>query len=112
MNMTFDCSLSLEEIEKIYEGIYDDHNFTFITHSSTISIKEVEGNQKCIITLSKPTADKILISAIWDGRMRGGAGDGVHIMNLMKGLYEKTGLSLKTSSYDSGEEKESSSWFR
>lgn len=35
------------------------------------------------------------VTVVADCRMRGGAGDAVHIMNLLFGLQEKTGLFLK-----------------
>lgn len=110
MKAKFDCSLSIEEVEKIYDRVYDDHNFTFITHSP-VSIKEVEGTQKCIISINKPSSATLEITTMIDGRMRGGAGDAVHVMNLLQGLYEKTGLQLKSSAYESPYNKESSSWF-
>ena len=110
LKMEIDCSLSLDEIEKIYDEIYDDHNFTFITHSP-VSGQEVKATQKCVIYLDKPSTDKLEISVYADGRMRGGAGDAVHVMNLFEGLYEKTGLQLKSSAYDSPSGSESSSWF-
>ena len=110
MKISFNCTLSIDEIEKIYEGIYDDHNFTFVTHTP-VSVKEVEGNQKCIISLNKDAPSSLEITAIVDGRMRGGAGDAVHIMNLLQGLYEKTGLQLKSSSFHSPDSPGTISWF-
>lgn len=107
-----DSLLSLDEISKIYNEIYDDHNFTFVTHSP-VAPEEVEGTQKVIISLSKPTSDKLEIQVISDAKMRGGAGDAIHVMNLLFGLYEKTGLQLKASSFGlKGEpDSASSSWF-
>ena len=110
MHAIIDCALTIEEIERIYEQIYDDHNFTFVVHSP-ITSKEVEGTQKCVISLNKPSSAKLELTTICDGRMRGGAGDAVHILNLFKGLHEKTGLTLKSSSFDSKTSSQSSSWF-
>ena len=110
MHLIIDCPLSIEEIERIYEGVYDDHNFTFIVHSP-VSVKEVEGTQKCIISLNKPSSATLEITVIIDGRMRGGAGDGVHMLDLLTGLHEKTGLTLKSSAYDAPSKTQSSSWF-
>lgn len=91
-------SLPIDEILKIYDDIYDDHNFTFTTLSD-ISTADVEGTQKVIINISKPGSDTLSLKIISDSRMRGGAGDAVHIMNLFFGLHEKTGLHLKSSRY-------------
>lgn len=91
-------NLSIEEIEKIYDQIYDDHNFTFISRSD-IGMEEVIGTQKSIIFLDKPTPETLVIKVVADARMRGGAGDAVHILNLFFGLHEKTGLNLKPACY-------------
>lgn len=90
--------LPIEEIERIYEEIYDDHNFTFLTNIE-ISSKEVEGTHKNIIRLNKPDADTLEINTFFDARMRGGAGEIVHVLNLFFGLHEKTGLDLKPSRF-------------
>lgn len=94
MSLTIPCSLKADEIDKLYDGIYDDHNFTWII-SGEPDEKEVEGTHKCIIGLSKPDADSLKVVAVADCRMRGGAGEAVHLMNLLCGLHERTGLRMK-----------------
>ena len=89
------CTLELTEVFKIYSDIYDDHNFSYTT-SVVVPGYEVEGTQKTLVTLQKHAADRLKVTVIADCRMRGGAGDAVHIMNLLFGLHEKTGLYLKT----------------
>lgn len=89
-------SLPLEEIEKIYDSIYDDHNFSFHTRKKA-ETAEVEGTQKAVFSFEKPQEDTLLIRIVTDAIMRGGAGDAVHVMNLFFGLHEKTGLNLKPS---------------
>lgn len=89
------CSLDMEELFKIYDKIYDDHNFTFMV-SRSMPGYEVEGTQKTLVTLQKKDSDTLTVTVIADCRMRGGAGDAVHIMNLLFGLQEQTGLRLKT----------------
>lgn len=91
-------SLSVTELEKIYDEIYDDHNFTFLSPSK-VSPEEVEGTQKTIIHFEKPDNETLEIDVVADARMRGGAGDAVHVLNLFFGLHEKTGLYLKPSRY-------------
>ncbi len=88
------CSLDMDELFKIYNQLYDDHNFTFIV-SHAMSGCEVEGTQKTLITLQKKDSMSLTVTVIADCRMRGGAGDAVHIMNLLFGLQEQTGLRLK-----------------
>lgn len=93
-----DCRMSLDEIEKIYEDTYDDHNLTYIL-SEPASFKEVEGTDKCLISLTKTEEGLLHIDALTDRYLRGGAGDAVHVMNLLFGLHERTGLNLKASCY-------------
>lgn len=90
--------LPVEEVENIYEQTYDDHNFTFMT-GKNIETNEVIGTQKNIIQVSKSSPDSLEITNVADARLRGGAGDAVHILNLFFGLHEKTGLALKPSVY-------------
>lgn len=96
--ISFNNSLSLDEIEKIYEGIYDDHNFTFLTRND-VGPEEVVGTQKTVIYLKKPESDTLYIKIVADARLRGGAGDVVHVLNLFFGLHEKTGLTFKPSRF-------------
>ena len=93
---TLPIGLSLDEVDRIYEGIYDDHNFTFVLHRR-VEDKEVEGTNKCLVQVSKPSDGELAIEAVADGRLRGGAGEALHLMNLLLGLHEKTGLELKAS---------------
>ena len=88
------CTLDINEVFKIYDDCYDDHNFTFMVASSKPGY-EVEGTQKTLVTLQKLTPDRLTGTVVADCRMRGGAGDAVHIMNLLFGLHERTGLYLK-----------------
>lgn len=88
--------VGVEEAIKMYEDIYDDHNFTHMVRRD-VKAHECEGTQKCIIQVSSQEDGILQIDATADPRMRGGAGDAVHVMNLLFGLHEKTGLSLKSS---------------
>lgn len=96
VEMEFPCSVSEAEIEKIFDSVYDDHNFSFVVNHKP-ELREVAGTQKCLLYLSKPSPELLRINAVADGILRGGAGDAVHVMNLLFGLFEKTGLSLQAS---------------
>ena len=87
------CSVSEEEIERIYDSIYDDHNFTFMMRTDP-SPAEVAGTHKCLLYISKPEENILRVKAVADSVLRGGAGDAIHAMNLLFGLFEKIGLSL------------------
>ena len=92
------CSLDINEVFRLFDDCYSDHNFTFMV-SSAMPGYEVEGTQKTLVTLQKPTPGSLTVTVVADCRMRGGAGDAVHIMNLLFGLHERTGLSLKAHKY-------------
>ncbi len=86
------------EIVPLYESIYDDHRFTFISNRK-LHLCEVEGTEKCLICVSQSEPGIIEIEAIADCRLRGGAGEAVHTMNLLFALHEKTGLDFKASTF-------------
>ncbi len=88
----------IEEIMRIYDSIYDDHNFTYMT-TMPVKEEEVEGTEKIILSFSRPSSDKLRIEAVADARMRGGAGEAIHLLNLLFNLHEKTGLQLKASKW-------------
>lgn len=96
-DITLSCPVAIEQINEIYD-MYDDHNFAFPI-SSSVSDIEVCGTNKCVISLHKDDDSTLRIEAVADPRMRGGAGEAVHIMNLLFGLHEKTGLALKASEF-------------
>lgn len=90
-----DCPISLEELKKIYEEYYDDHNFTFISENIP-EWKDVANTNKCILYLTKE-GKKLLVIATIDSLLKGAAGQAVHNMNLLFGLHERIGLQLKAS---------------
>ncbi len=108
----FKSPLAIAEVSNLFESVYDDHNFTFLSLSE-VSRLEVEGTHKCIVTIEKPGAGLLELTAIGDCHMRGAAGDAVHIMNLFFALDEKVGLHLKPSCYasEASENGKTVSWF-
>lgn len=103
--------LSIEEVDNLFETIYDDHNFVF-TSLSQIDNSEVEGTQKCIVCFDKPGAGLLALETVGDSHMRGGAGDATHVMNLFFALDEKVGLTLKPSVFGRRSDSEQhTSWF-
>lgn len=97
VRLEMDSFMQLEDVVRLYDEIYDDHNFTFMTRKP-VSKAEVVGTNRIVIALGKER-DRLTVDAVADGHMRGGAGEAVHIMNLLFGLHEKTGLTLKASEY-------------
>lgn len=98
MKISIPLQLDIDHTLSLYDAIYDDHNFTFL-RTSPVDSREVAGTEKCIVSISKQSADTLDIDIIADGRMRGGAGEAVHVMNLLHGLHEKTGLTFRSSEY-------------
>lgn len=96
VDIEFQCNISVEEIERIYNDIYDDHNFTFLVRVEPYPT-EVAGTHKCLLYITKPTENTVRVKAIADSVLRGGAGDAIHAMNLLFGLFEKIGLNLPAS---------------
>lgn len=98
MHTVIPCMLPIETIKEAYDSIYSDHNFV-VASLSEYPFREVAGTNRCIVSLSKPNDKQLAITSIIDARLRGGAGESVHCLNLLFGLYEKTGLALKASEY-------------
>lgn len=93
MSTTINCPINFDHLLQFYE-MYDDHNFAFpVIHR--VGVSEVAGTNKCVISIEKPEPATLRLGAAADCRLRGGAGEAVHAMNLMFGLHEKTGLALK-----------------
>lgn len=105
------CPLSIAEVDKVFESVYDDHSFVF-TSLSNVDRKEVEGTHKCMVTFSKPAPDTLELESVGDAHLRGGAGDAVHVLNLFFALDEKVGLHLKPSLFGAEDDgPQQVSWF-
>ncbi|MBO6251982.1 MAG: hypothetical protein J6N71_11625 [Muribaculaceae bacterium] len=84
------CGLPLDELKQIFVDYYDDHNFVFVT-DRRLPLHAVAGTNKCYVSLEKE-GDRLLIDTILDTRLKGTAGNAVHVMNLLFGLHERVGL--------------------
>ncbi len=93
--VSVDTDLNIGELVRLYEEFYDDHNFTFVVDRIP-SPREVEGTNKCLLYLDKADG-RVTVSAAFDAPLKGAAGTAVHCMNLLFGLAERIGLSLKAS---------------
>ncbi len=92
-----DCSVDIETIKEMYREYYEDHSFVHIVDKYP-DVRDIANTNNCLIHLSKHNG-KLLIVSTLDNLMKGAAGTAIHIMNLMAGLVETTGLRLKSSSY-------------
>lgn len=82
-----------DELKDIYDTYYEDHGFTFLSESIP-DLGEVRGTNKCLIHIGK-VGDMLVVNAVIDDVLKGGAAAAVHVMNLMFGLQERVGLMLK-----------------
>ena len=84
---------SLEEAKELYQKYYKSHPFIFIAENNP-GMKQVVNTNKGLIYLEKHNK-KLVIISITDNLIKGASGQAVQNMNLMFGLNETTGLSLK-----------------
>lgn len=84
---------SVDEAKTLYNEFYKDANFTFVS-DDFLHLKQVVNTNKCLIHLHKHKG-KLLVTSIIDNLLKGASGQAVQNMNLMFGLEETMGLSLK-----------------
>lgn len=89
----FKLDVSIERIQEMFEEFYDDHNFVFITPFLP-NLNQVLGTNKCLIYLDR-VGEYAAVSLVMDDAIKGAAGTAVHLMNLLFGLQERVGLTLK-----------------
>lgn len=85
--------IALEEIERIYSEAYEDHNFVYILPDNTTIDEDLRGSNKCLIQLSN-SGGILTVKATLDALTKGCTGNAVHLMDLIFGLHERTGLSI------------------
>lgn len=90
---TISTPIAIEEIDRIYREAYDDHNFVYVINGTGSVDEDLRGSNKCLLRLSKED-DKLTINASMDALTKGCTGNAVHIMDLIFGLHERTGLSI------------------
>jgi len=88
-----DFSGTVEEAKALYTSFYADAKFTFVS-DDFLHMKQVVNTNKCLVHLHKYEG-KLLITSVIDNLLKGASGQAVQNMNLMFGLEETTGLSLK-----------------
>lgn len=93
LEATVATDIALDEIERIYDSAYEDHNFTYVVPGKGPVEEDLRGSNKCLIRLAHNDG-KLTVYASVDALTRGVTGNAVHIMNLLFGLYERTGLSI------------------
>ena len=87
-------SLDQDELARLFGAYYKDAAFTFVCDHD-ISMKEIVNTNKCFLRVEKYD-HRVLVTSVIDNLLKGASGQAVQNMNLMFGLNEKTGLSLKS----------------
>lgn len=92
-----ECSVSQDEIEKLYHDFYKNHPFAFVSAENP-DLKQVVNTNKCILYLERYD-NKLYVLSLIDNLLKGASGQAVQNMNLVLGLAEDTGLHLKSTGF-------------
>ena len=87
----------VEGIVAGYKEFYKDAKFTHYVDKA-IDLKQVVNTNKCLVHVDK-YGDKLLITSCIDNLLKGAVGQAVQHMNIMFGVNESLGLSLKPSAF-------------
>ncbi len=87
----------IDTIIDAYKDFYKNAKFTHYV-DFPLDLKQVVNTNKCLIHCQK-YGDKLLVTSAIDNLLKGAAGQAVENMNLMFGLEEQEGLSLKASAF-------------
>ncbi|WP_162426314.1 N-acetyl-gamma-glutamyl-phosphate reductase [Pontibacter pudoricolor] len=91
------CSLSIDEAQKLYSSYYNTHPFVWLS-PLTPDLKQVVNTNKCILYLEKQ-GEMLVITSMIDNLLKGASGQAVQNMNLLFGLEETAGLKLKPTGF-------------
>ncbi|MDE5675879.1 MAG: N-acetyl-gamma-glutamyl-phosphate reductase [Muribaculaceae bacterium] len=94
---TVDCTLSEEEVTKLYSEYYKESPFTVIS-DSPIDLKQAVNTNKAVIHVEIHD-NKLLVTCAEDNLLKGASGQAVQNMNIMLGFDQRTGLRLKPSAF-------------
>lgn len=93
----FQSEASLDEIISLYDKYYLDHPFVHLSEHP-VDVKQVVGTNKALLHLQKENG-QILVSGVIDNLTKGASGQAVQNMNLIFGLDETEGLTLKSTAF-------------
>lgn len=86
----FDCHSSAEQMLQIYQESYSDHRHTVVI-CGQVTESMVAGTNKTVISLNVSNR-RLSVGIMFDAAFKGGAGNQLHLLNLLFGLHEKTGF--------------------
>jgi len=93
LQLSLTTTLPLHQVRELYENAYEDHGFTYIIPGHSGVDEDLRGSNKCLLQLFEEDGH-LRINASADLLTRSNAGNAVHLMNLLFGLQERTGLSI------------------
>lgn len=85
------ANISSAQALEIFKNVYSDHRHIYFPDRS-ISERMVIGTNKTVITLHNDSLGRLVVEIACDALYKAGAGNIVHILNLLFGLDERTGL--------------------
>lgn len=91
----FKSPAPLDELTCVYDDFLNDHNFTYVIDELPV-LADVVGTNKTLIHLDQ-VGDMTTVTVALDDTLKGSAANAVHLMNLIFGLSERVGLTLKAS---------------
>ncbi|MDO4319148.1 MAG: hypothetical protein Q4C34_01105 [Bacteroidales bacterium] len=87
--LAVDCRMSIDDITALYRDFYDDHRHIYIS-PDPVSEPMVAGTNKTAIHLRHDSGSRLWISVAFDAAYKTGAGNMIHLLNLLFGLDERT----------------------
>lgn len=97
ISSVINCMWDYQQLLELFNEFYKDHPFTIVSQQE-IFLKQVVNTNKCVLQLEKVGTKLVVHSAI-DNLLKGASGQAVQNLNLMFGLDEKAGLSLKATAF-------------
>lgn len=91
---TFELPVNMpyDEIVSLYHDFYGDHRHVVVEPAATVSSQMVLGTNKTVIALDHSAERQLRVSVGFDAAYKLGAGNIVHLLNLLFGLHERTGF--------------------
>lgn len=89
--LTIDFKMEAEQASELYKEFYSDHRHVFFPEG-TITDRTVLGTNKAALSLANDCLGRLVVTAAFDARYKASAGNIIHLLNLMFGLDERTGL--------------------
>ncbi len=88
---------SLEEVQELFEAYYANHPFVHLSENP-LDVKQIVGTNKALLHLQKENG-QLIVTGVTDNLVKGASGQAVQNMNLIFGLDETKGLTLKSTAF-------------